>query len=89
MLYYCLCYIYTIPYLLLTSYTLIHFIYSDIYLYNTLYIYIGNNDLCFVEAPAIAPPEAEVDLSQMAQNESELLAAANVPLPDGDDDDEI
>ena len=42
-----------------------------------------------MEAPAIAPPEAEVDLSQMAQNESELLAAANVPLPDGDDDDEI
>ena len=71
-----------------TYYTLHAYLYYT-HLYHTLYICIGNNDLCFVEAPAIAPPEAEVDLSQMAQNESELLAAANVPLPDGDDDDEI
>ena len=49
----------------------------------------GNNELAFVEAPAIAPPEAEVDLSEMAQNEQELNIAASVPLPEGDDDDEI
>jgi GTP-binding nuclear protein Ran len=49
----------------------------------------GNNELCFVEAPAIAPPEAEVDLSEMAQNEQDLNIAASVPLPEGDDDDEI
>jgi GTP-binding nuclear protein Ran len=49
----------------------------------------ANNDLQFVEAPALAPPEAEVDTLLMQQNEAELMAAANVPLPDGDDDDEI
>jgi len=49
----------------------------------------GNNDLAFVEAPAVNPPEAEVDMSQMAQNEHELSLAANLPLPEGDEDDEI
>jgi GTP-binding nuclear protein Ran len=49
----------------------------------------ANNDLQFVEAPALAPPEAEIDPLLMQQNEIELMAAANVPLPDGDDDDEI
>jgi hypothetical protein len=49
----------------------------------------GNNELAFVEAPATAPPEAEVDLTQMAANEQELAMAANVPLPEGDDDEEI
>lgn len=49
----------------------------------------GNNDLQFVEAPALAPPEAEIDMSQMAQNEQELALAASAPLPDGDDDDDI
>lgn len=49
----------------------------------------GNNDLQFVEAPALAPPEAEIDVAQMQANEQELMLAANVPLPDGDDDDEI
>lgn len=49
----------------------------------------GNNDLQFVEAPALAPPEAEIDMRQMADNERELMYAVNVPLPEGDDDDEI
>ena len=49
----------------------------------------ANNDLQFVEAPALAPPEAEVDVLLMQQNEAELMAAASVPLPEGDDDDEI
>ena len=49
----------------------------------------GNNELQFVEAPALAPPEAEIDLSQMAQNEHELALAQAAPLPDGDDDEDI
>ena len=49
----------------------------------------GNNSLQFVEAPALAPPEADIDLHQMAANEQELMMAASVPLPDDGDDDEI
>jgi len=48
----------------------------------------GNNNIEFVEAPALAPPEAEIDMNQMAQYEAELNNAAAVPLPDGDDDDD-
>jgi len=49
----------------------------------------GNNDLHFTEAPALAPPDAEIDLSLMQYNEQELAAAAAAPLPDNDDDDDI
>jgi GTP-binding nuclear protein Ran len=49
----------------------------------------GNNDLQFVEAPALAPPEAELDQAHVAANEQELMLAANVPLPELDDDDDI
>lgn len=49
----------------------------------------GNNSIEFVEAPALAPPEAEIDLAEMARYEQELNSAANVPLPEGDDDDDI
>jgi GTP-binding nuclear protein Ran len=49
----------------------------------------GNNDLQFVEAPALAPPEAELDQAHVAANEQELMLAANVPLPDLEDDDDI
>ena len=45
----------------------------------------GNNDLQFVEAPALAPPEAEIDMNQMEKYQQELNAAAALPL--GDDDD--
>lgn len=45
----------------------------------------GNNDLQFVEAPALAPPEAQIDMNQMAKYQQELDAAAALPL--GDDDD--
>lgn len=45
----------------------------------------GNNDLQFVEAPALAPPEADIDMQQMQKYQDELNAAAAVPL--GDDED--
>ena len=49
----------------------------------------GNNELVFVEAPALAPPEAEIDMNQMAKYQAELEAAAQVPLPDNDEDDDL
>lgn len=49
----------------------------------------GENDLQFVEAPALAPPEAEIDMAQMAQYQAELDNAIHAPLPDDGDDDEL
>lgn len=49
----------------------------------------ANPSIDFVEAPALAPPEAEIDMAQMARNQAELESAAAVPLPDGDDDDDL
>ena len=49
----------------------------------------GEPDIQFVEAPALAPPEAEIDLAQMRKYELELQAAAAAPLPEGDDDDDL
>ena len=46
----------------------------------------GNPNLTFVEAPALAPPEADIDMNKMAEYEKELQAAAAVPLDDDDDD---
>ena len=40
----------------------------------------GNNDLQFVEMPALAPLEANIDMNQMAKYQEELNAAAAVPL---------
>ena len=47
----------------------------------------GNNDLQFVEMPALAPPEANIDMNQMAKYQEELNAAAAVPLGDDEDTD--
>merc|ERR1711916_417966 len=45
-------------------------------------------DLTFVEAPALEPPEFEMDQEMIANMEQELAAAQQLPLPDlGDDDD--
>lgn len=44
-------------------------------------------NLAFVEQVALAPPEVQIDIAQQAQNEAELQQAAQMPLPDGDDDD--
>nr|AGG87103.1 GTP-binding nuclear protein Ran3A-6a [Musa AB Group] len=51
-----------------------------------------HRDLCrdpnlhFVESPALAPPEVQIDLAAQQQHEAELAAAAAQPLPDDDDD---
>ena len=36
---------------------------------------------------ALAPPEVQIDLQQQQEYEKQLQEAANMPLPDGDDDD--
>ncbi|KAF9616847.1 hypothetical protein IFM89_032697 [Coptis chinensis] len=46
----------------------------------------GDPNLHFVESPALAPPEVQIDLVAQQQHERELDQAANQPLPDDDDD---
>lgn len=48
---------------------------------------VGNNNLEFVAAPALAPPEVQVDPELMAKYQQELASAAAEPLPDEDDGD--
>jgi len=48
---------------------------------------VSDNNLSFVEAPALLPPDIAIDPNQMKQWEQEMETAANVALPDGDDDD--
>lgn len=45
----------------------------------------GHPNLTFVEAPALAPPEVQVDQEMMKKNEEELKQVVNVPLPDEED----
>ena len=47
---------------------------------------VGSNDLVFVEAPALRPPETFLSDADRAQLEQELAAADQVPLEDDDDD---
>mmetsp|Transcript_13415 Transcript_13415/g.34150 ORF Transcript_13415/g.34150 Transcript_13415/m.34150 type:complete len:215 (+) Transcript_13415:57-701(+) len=47
---------------------------------------VGKPQLTFVAAPALRPPEAEVDLVAQAQINKELEDAQVVALPDDDDD---
>lgn len=47
----------------------------------------GSNDLQFVEAPALAPPEAQIDMAHVEENERRLAEAASIPLGAEDDDD--
>lgn len=47
----------------------------------------GEQDIHFVEAPALAPPEASIDMAQMNKYQQELEAAAAAPIPSDDDDD--
>ncbi|KAG1346181.1 putative GTP-binding nuclear protein Ran1B [Cocos nucifera] len=46
----------------------------------------GDPNLHFVESPALAPPEVQIDLAAQQQHEADLAAAAARPLPDDDDD---
>lgn len=46
----------------------------------------GNPSLEFIEAPALAPPEVQVDANLMEQYQKDMDQAANLPLPDDDDD---
>jgi GTP-binding nuclear protein Ran len=48
---------------------------------------VGNQSLEFVAAPALAPPEVQVDQAVLEQYQKEMDAAANMPLPDEDDTD--
>ena len=47
----------------------------------------GDNTLHFVEAPALQPPEFQIDEATKTRYEQELAAAAAQPLPEDDDDD--
>ncbi|KAJ1830106.1 GTP-binding nuclear protein gsp1/Ran [Coemansia sp. RSA 2706] len=46
----------------------------------------GDANLEFVEAPALAPPEVQVDAQLMQQYNTEMAEAAAQPLPEEDDD---
>ncbi|KAJ3158968.1 GTP-binding nuclear protein gsp1/Ran [Geranomyces michiganensis] len=48
---------------------------------------IANSNLEFVAAPALAPPEVQIDQAQLAAYENELALAAQQPLPAEEDDD--
>ncbi|KAL5705318.1 hypothetical protein ACHQM5_023637 [Ranunculus cassubicifolius] len=45
----------------------------------------GDANLHFVESPALAPPEVEIDLAAQQKHELELQMAMNQPLPDDDE----
>ncbi|PYI11636.1 ras-domain-containing protein [Aspergillus sclerotiicarbonarius CBS 121057] len=48
---------------------------------------VGNPQLEFVAAPALAPPEVAVNKELMEQYEQEMQAATQMPLPDEEDPD--
>lgn len=47
---------------------------------------VGRDELQFVEAVAVQPPEVFLSQEQQKQMEEEMMAAQNAPLPDDDDD---
>jgi len=47
---------------------------------------VGDDKLQMVEAPALAPPEHEIDQADMDRWQQELDEAANQPIPEDDDD---
>jgi len=48
---------------------------------------VQDSHLEFVEAPALQPPDVQVDLNDLQNWKREMEEAANTALPDGDDDD--
>jgi len=47
---------------------------------------VNDPNLSFVEAPALAPPDIQVDNQQMDQYTQQLNDAANQPIPDDDEE---
>ncbi|KAI7835020.1 GTP-binding nuclear protein GSP1/Ran [Kickxella alabastrina] len=47
---------------------------------------VGDSELDFVQAPALHPPEVNVDAALMQQYNNEMMEAAAQPLPEEDDD---
>jgi GTP-binding nuclear protein Ran len=47
---------------------------------------VGREDLVFVEAPAMQPPEVTISLEDQRRMQEDLAAAQNAALPDDDDD---
>lgn len=47
---------------------------------------MGDPNLTFVEAPALAPPEVQLDMQQIKEYEEQLAQATETPLPDEDED---
>lgn len=52
-----------------------------------LLLFHRNQNLHFVEEIALRPPEVTIDHAQQVENEKQLTQAAQLPLPDADDDD--
>lgn len=48
---------------------------------------VGNPQLEFVAAPALAPPEVQVNQELLDQYQKEMTEAAAMPLPDEEDTD--
>merc|ERR1712007_198058 len=46
---------------------------------------VGDQHLCFVDTPALAPAEVTIDMAHQNRIQQELDAAANVPLDDDED----
>ena len=50
---------------------------------------VGNANLEFVAAPALAPPTTQVDEELMKQYEADMKTAAAQPLPDEENEDDL
>lgn len=47
---------------------------------------VGDDSLRLVEAPAVRPPEVEIDMNDQIAYAQQLEAASNCPIPDDDED---
>jgi len=47
---------------------------------------VGDQNLTFVEAPALRPPEVQIDEKQMLEYEKDLASAQETPLPEEDEE---
>ena len=51
--------------------------------------FISDPNLQFVEAPALVPPEVQIDPAQLREYELQIKQAQDTPLPDEGDDDDL